>query len=173
MAVRIDKSKKIIIDADVIIHFIKGDQLGLLPKIFSNKIYIFDVVFQEVFVGKLRTQVEKLIRFGFIQELEFDGDLQVMIEFAKLKKVFGPGESACMAYCRYYKDVIASSNLKDITSYCQEHSITYITTMDFIHEAFTTGKLTVSQCDDFISAVISNGSRLPFPNMQNYLRSLL
>ena len=98
MAAKIDKGKKIIIDADVIIHFIKGDQLGLLPTIFPNKIYILDVVFQEVFVGRLRTQVENLLRFGLIQELEFDGNLQVMKEFAQLKKQFGIGESACMAY---------------------------------------------------------------------------
>ena len=173
MAAKIDKGKKIIIDADVIIHFIKGDQLGLLPTIFPNKIYILDVVFQEVFVGRLRTQVENLLRFGIIQELEFDGNLQVMREFAQLKKQFGIGESACMAYCQYYKDVIASSNLKDITSYCQEHGITYLTTMDFIYEAFATGKLNEAQCDDFISGVIRNGSKLPFPNMQSYLRSLL
>lgn len=173
MAIRIDKNKKIIIDADVIIHFIKGDQLGLLPSIFSNKIYILDVVFQEVFVGRLKTQVENLIKFGLIQELEFEGDLQVMKEFARLKKQFGPGESACLAYCRYYNDVVASSNLKDISSYCRLHKITYLSTMDFIYEAFLTEKLNETQCDNFISKVISQGSKLPYPNMQGYLRSLL
>jgi|GEM_PF-2408365 len=45
--------------------------------------------------------------------------------------------------------------------------------MDFIYEAFTTGKLNESQCDNFIHEVIQNGSKLPFPNMQSYLRSLL
>ncbi len=73
----------------------------------------------------------------------------------------------------FIKDVIASSNLKDITSYCKEHAITYLTAMDFIYESFTTGKLNEPQCDDFISEVIRNGSKLPLPNMQSYLRSLL
>ena len=114
MAIKIDKKKKIIIDADVIIHFINGDQLGILHTIFPNKIYILDFVFQEVFIGRLITQVENLIRFGFVEELEFDGDLDVAKEFAQLKRTFGIGESACMAYCRYNDDVIASSNLKDI-----------------------------------------------------------
>lgn len=172
MALKIDKAKKIIIDADVIIHFSKGDQLGLLNSIFPNKIYIFDVVFSEVFIGDLRNQVENLIRFKVLQELEFDGDIRVAKEFARLKRQYGIGESACMAYCRYNDDVIASSNLRDIKPYCTQHKIQFLTTMDFIYEAFCNTQLTEPECDLFINMVLSKGSRLPFRDMRSYLRSI-
>lgn len=120
MTLQIDPTKKIIVDADVIIHFIKGEQLGILTSVFPNKLYILDYVFKEVFSGKSKTQIENLIRYKCIKELKFDGDINVVTEFAKLKRRFGPGESACMAYCKYHKDVLASSNLKDIKTYCQE-----------------------------------------------------
>ena len=58
MTIEIDPSKKILLDADVIIHFIKAGRLGTLSLIFPNKLYLLDVVFEEVFKGKLRSQVE-------------------------------------------------------------------------------------------------------------------
>ena len=171
MTLKIDPHKKIIIDADVIIHFIRGDKLGILHTIFPNDLYILDYVFNEVFVGSLRTQVENMIRFGFIKELEFDEEINVVREFAKLKRKYGVGESACMAYCRYNKDVLASSNLSDIKAYCQEHGIQYLTTMDFLYEAFCKNLLTEAECDAFITKVLSKGSKLPFTTMRNYLLS--
>lgn len=165
----IDKKKKIIIDADIIIHFIKGDQLGLLCSILDNKLYIFKEVFDEVFRGKSRIQIENMIRFKQLQELSIKSDMNVFKEFAKLKKMYGPGESACMAYCRFNKDVLASSNLKDIKVYCEEHQIKYLTTMDFIYIAFFKGKISIEDCDEFISKVLSKGSKLPCKSMQEYL----
>ena len=157
MALNIDNTKKIIIDADVIIHFI---------------IYILDVVFTEVFIGNLRTQVENMIRFNVLQELEFDGNIKVAKEFALLKRQYGIGESACMAYCRYNDDIIASSNLKDIKSYCNQHNIQYLTTMDFIYQAYCNGQLKEPECDVFIANVLSKGSRLPHKTMRSYLKSI-
>jgi hypothetical protein len=52
MTLQIDPSKKIIVDADVIIHFIKGEQLGILTSVFPNKLYLLDYVFKEVFFGQ-------------------------------------------------------------------------------------------------------------------------
>lgn len=165
----IDKQKKIIIDADIIIHFIKGDQLGLLCSILENKLYIFKEVFDEVFKGKSRIQIENMIRFKQLRELSIKSDMTIFKEFAKLKKTYGPGESACMAYCRFNNDVLASSNLKDIKKYCTEHNIQYLTTMDFIYIAFVKGKINTIECDDFISKVLTKGSKLPCKSMQEYL----
>lgn len=172
MTLQIDPTKKIIVDADVIIHFIKGEQLGILTSVFPNELYLLDYVFKEVFFGQSKTQVENLIRYKRIQELKFDGDINVVTEFAKLKRRFGPGESACMAYCRYHKDILASSNLKDIKTYCQEHGIQYLTTMDFLYEAFCKNLLNEMECDTFISMVLSKRSKLPFQSMRDYLLSL-
>lgn len=115
---------------------------------------MLDYIFKEVFKGSLRTEVENLIRFGFVKELEFEDDLQVVREFARLKKSFGVGESACMAYCKFNKDVIGSSNLKDIKTYCEENNIQYLTTMDFLLEAYYKNILSEEECDEFIDCKI-------------------
>lgn len=166
----IDQSKIILLDADVIIHFIKGDMLGILTEIFPNKYGILDFVFIEVFKGNLRIQVENLIRFKRIIEVPFDESLEVKKEFASLKKRYGLGESACMAYCKFHKEVLASSNLKDIKPYCEANGIQHITTMDLLTEAFKKGMLAETECDSFIILVKSKGSKLPVNSIQEFLR---
>lgn len=162
----INNNAKILLDADVIIHFIKGGRLGTLPSIFPNKLYLIDIVFDEVFVkSSNRTEVENMIQFGFFKELKIDEAGQdVKLEYFRLTGTSGgnrgKGESAVMAYCRYHKDVLASSNLKDIRSYCDEHKIAYLTTMDFLAEAFRKLIMTEIECDEFIKTVKAKGSHL-------------
>ena len=172
MAIRIDPSKKILLDADVIIHFIKGDQIGILHTIFHNKLYLLDVVFAEVFKGSLRIQVENLYRYHMIHDLSISNDLNVLKEYARLKKIYGSGESACMAYCKFHQDVLASSNLKDIKRYCEENEIQYLTTMDFLFEAYQKGILDEAECDYFIHNVKSKGSKLPCNTITEFIKRL-
>ncbi len=167
--IRIDKKKKILLDADVIIHFIKGEQIGILHKIFDNKLFILDIVFKEVFKGRLRIQVENLIRFKFIKELSFPEDVRVLKEYSKLKKRFGQGESICMAYCKFHHDILASSNINDIKQYCEENQIQYITTMDFLAQAYFKGLFNEADCDYFIFNVKSKRSILPYNTIREYL----
>ena len=170
MGIVIDQSKIILLDADVIIHFIKGDRLAILTEIFPNKYGILDFVFNEVFKGNLRTQVENLLRYNRVIEIPFDDSLEVTKEYASLKKRYGLGESACMAYCKFHKEVFASSNLADIKPYCEANGIQYITTMDLLVEAFKKQILTERECDIFIAMVKSKGSKLPVNSIQEFLR---
>ena len=166
---KIDPKKKIILDADVIIHFVKGGLIGIIPNIFTNKMYVPDVVYQESLSIKYQTPINNLFNFKLVEELEIKSDLKVFSEYNRLKKRFGKGESACMAYCRFNSDVIGSSNLKDITNYCTEHGITYLTTMDFLAEAFKIDKLSEAECDEFIYNVKLKGSKLPCNTISEYI----
>ncbi len=169
----IDTNKKIIVDADVIIHFSKGEQLFLLPQIYPNRLYILKEVFLEVFKGVLRNEIERLLQMKLIEELDFSTDFIVLKEYARLKKMFGPGESACMAYCKYHQDVLASSNLKDIKKYCEENGITYLTTMDFLNAAYEKGLLNEAESNSFICNVVSKHSKLPFKTIAEYRKSIM
>jgi predicted nucleic acid-binding protein len=168
----VKKSKqKILLDADVIIHFVKGERLLDLPKIFKDEKVILDIVCQELMKRRdLAHFYENLIRFGLIKEISFKTDLSVLREYARLKKKYGDGESACMAYCKFNKDILASSNLRDIKSYCEENEIQYLTTMDFIAEALRSGLWSAADCDFFIYNVKSKGSKLPVNKISEYFR---
>ena len=170
MTIRIDHSKKILLDADVIIHFNEGERIAILNKIFPNKLYVLDIVFAEVFKGAQRVLIENLLKMGIIEELSLENDLPILKEYSKLKKKYGNGESACMAYCKFNKDVLASSNITEIKSYCEENDIQYLTTMDFIHQAYIDELKDEAECDYFIYNVKSKGSKLPVNSIKEYIQ---
>ena len=61
-------------------------------------------------------------------------------EFGELNKIYGLGESMSMVYCKFNNDVIATSNITEITNYFDANNIQYITTtMDFISQALKIG----------------------------------
>lgn len=166
------EGKIILIDADVISHFISGGQITLLPSIFPYSIRILDKVYAEVsrMPGR-KTEVDNLLRFKLIKQIPFpEEDLLVKKEYLHIKKVMfkGDGEAACMAIVRLSKDILASSNLKDIANYCKMHQITYLSTMDFLCRAVEIKLLSELDCDEFIKKVLLAGSILPVKKWKEY-----
>lgn len=161
----------ILLDADVVIHFSKAGQISLLKQLYGKRLVILDVVVKELMKSaSFRTETENILRFGIASEICLPiNNKDIFYEYARLKKQFGDGESACMAYCRYSKDILASSNLRDIKHYCHEHRIMYLTTMDMLVEAHKLGLLTESACDEFIRSVKQQGSKLPVDTLHAYL----
>lgn len=165
-------SRIILIDADVVSHFITGEQILTLPSIFDLPIKILDKVYDELsnFNSKKR-HVDNLVNYRLIEVIPFpEENSEIKKEYHHIKKLMfkGDGEAACLAVVRYTNNIIASSNLKDIKSYCDMHKIEYLTTMDFLCEALNKGLLTEVQCDEFISKVLSARSKLPVKNMKSY-----
>jgi len=109
---------KIILDADVIIHFSKGGWLNALPSIFKGYEYsILDTVYKEI-LNPIRNELDNQIHFlKNITLIPFNPLGEMLKEYAKLSSTLGKGESACMAYCKYNHDVIGSSNLRDINNF--------------------------------------------------------
>ncbi len=95
-------------------------------------------------------------------------NMDITKEYFTLIQKMGKGESACLAVARFSQDIVASSNIKDIKTYCQKYQIRYLTTMDFLCEAMKAGQLSKDECDLFISKVIAAGSRLPVSEMDLY-----
>lgn len=87
-------------------------------------------------------------------------NIEIIKEYSILKKTLGDGEAACMAVARHTNDYIASSNLRDIEQYCQLHGIIYLTTMDILLQAYTSGIMDEAECDGFIKEVKDKKSRL-------------
>jgi hypothetical protein len=162
--------RKILLDADVIIHFQKAVELGRLPLIFPNQFVILDVVYKEVSrIPHLLTEIDNMIIMFKIPVLDFPPDREILIEYSKLKKLYGPGESACMAVARFQKQFIASSNLRDLKEYCSEHSIQFYTTMDLLEIALSKGVFNEDDCDNFIRTVKAKNSKLPVNTMKEFL----
>lgn len=164
---------KIVVDADVIIHFSKGERLYLLPDIFSEYDFVVLHIVRNELLGPIRQELdrqESLLKN--VTTIEFDPRGEMLHEYMALTATFGKGESACMAYCRFTNNVIGSSNLTDIKNYCQDHQITYLTTLDFLYYAIQRGKMTIQECNEFIQLVRSKDSKLPNIDIAQYTPSV-
>lgn len=164
------KSIKVILDSDVIIHFIKGGCLNLLPKILPMYSFvILNMVYDHELAAAHRVIIQNTVNFLKTITIEkWEPLKEERQEFIILQKKFGLGESASMVYCKYRNDVLASSNLKDIVDYCEENKITYFTTMDFLYQAMVSNVMTEKECDRFIAEVTSKGSKLPVTKMSGF-----
>lgn len=160
---------KIVLDADVIIHFYKGGLLTFLPNILSE--------YEHIVLSHVRNEILYDIRSALdnqklllknITYVDFVPQKEMAKEYAQLVKRFGKGESACMAYCKYTNNVVGSSNLRDIKDYCAQNNITYLTTCDFLYYAWRRQKMNIEEINNFISAVKSRGSKLPDFDIQTY-----
>lgn len=164
--------KLILVDADVVSHFICAGEILFLSKIFPLPVKLLDKVYAELSRWPSRKQeVDNLINFRLLEVMPFPEDnAEIVKEFFYIQNVLdkGVGESACMAVARYTKNVLASSNLKDIKRYCDMHKIIYLTTMDFLCHALATGLFDESRCNAFIQAVRSKGQKLPVDKMSAY-----
>ena len=161
---------KIVLDADVVIHFAKGGLLSLLPRIFPDYDYVLLETVHEELLSEIRTQVDNLVIYlKTITLLPFSPKGDMLREYARLRSRFGKGESACMAYCLFTHNVIGSSNVRDIKEYCEERQIVYLTTIDFLWYAWRKDMLTPEEISAFIGEVRSKGSKLPLVDIEKYV----
>lgn len=162
---------KILLDADVVIHFIKAGKQLLLLKVFPNRFVMLDKVHKELTVRDSKAiPVNNFLNWCKIPVIPIPVNAEILKEYARLKKELGEGEAACLAVARYTKDYVASSNLKDIYAYCTEHGIVYYTTMDLLLELYKQGTMSEAECDQFICDVKSKGSKLIYgiENIEEY-----
>jgi len=168
-----NQKTKIILDADIIIHFSKGGWLSSLPKIFPNYEYcVLETVYEEIHYP-IKNQLDNQIKFlKNITYLPFAPIGDMLKEYANLINTLGKGESASMVYCKYNHGVIGSSNLKDIKKYCSENQLIYLTTIDFLYFAIKKGLMSIKEADKFIYDVVKKGSKLPDIDFNTYISKI-
>jgi hypothetical protein len=171
-----EKTNRIIlVDADLVSHFITAGEAESIHRIFpDNPIQMLDKVHAELQnwkspqIGFIVSDLLKKKRIKLIDFPENNDEIKREYFWIKGSQFKGDGESACMAVARYNKNVLASSNLRDIKDYCNRHKIDYLTTMDFLCAALATGLFDEARCNTFLNKVLAAGSKLPVKSMAGY-----
>ena len=146
----------------------------MLPDILPEfQFIVLDIVTKELPLLILSDLNRVMTQDKTIAEEVFGNTAGEKKEYFRLTATSGPhlgnGESACMVYCRYHKDVVGSSNTKDITDYCNKHGITFLTTNDFLFYAIQRGLISKEDADAFIQTVWRMGSRPPIVDFDKYI----
>lgn len=165
----------ILIDADVVSHFVTANETASLHRVFpDNPIHILDKVHAELQrwpSARMRAAVSDLLSNRHLRLMDFpEEDDLIKREYNWIKSMLfkGDGESACLAVAKHQKNILASSNLKDIKSYCITHKIDYLTTMDFLCAALRTGLFDEVRCNRFIALVLVSNGKLPAKTMAEH-----
>lgn len=159
----------ILVDADVISHFIAAGELIELPNILRpHTVTVLDTVYDEIKrINSRRQYLDQVIHhFKTIKIIPFPlQNLDIKKEYARIKKdnpLIGDGERACMAVAKYQKDVIASSNFRDIVPYCKANQIRYLGTLDILCIALQKQIFDIDRCNLFIATTRKiNSARYP------------
>ena len=160
---------KIVLDADVIFHFHKGGKLLFLPDILDEYEHVVLSHVRDEILYEARTALDHQIAWlRNLTLIDFDPQGEMAKEYAILRRKFGKGESACMAYCKFTNNVVGSSNIKDIKAYCTENHITYLTTYDFLYYAWIRKKMSEEEIHAFIKIVKDKGSNLHDFDLSSY-----
>jgi hypothetical protein len=162
----------ILLDADVVIHFFHCNKVSIFNILFKGRIRILDVVLTELRANRsIRDVINNLIIYKQAVEIEFPNtsNEEMFREFVSLKsKIQGTGERACLVYCKYSQNIIASSNTKDIVPYCEANNVAYLTTLDFFCIAVERDILTEKEADADIATIFAKGSFLKCKSVAEY-----
>ena len=164
---------QIVLDADVIIHFSEGGYLHLLPNVLPDCSFVVLSIVRNELRQVTRNELDKQIAFlKNIELVEYNPTGDERREFARLTSLsglcLGKGESACMTYARYHSHVVGSSNLRDISEYCKEYGIAYLTTCDFLFYAYRSGIMNRDEVQSFVEKVRKAGSKLVDIDLDTY-----
>ncbi len=172
------KKKVILVDADVISHFIATGRIDYLSPILApHTIYVVEQVYDEAayhpFYDNRKQELDNWMKnFGILKIPFPSANKQIRLEYYRLKKEsprFGNGERACMAIARYNKEVIASSNFRDVADYCKKYEIEHLGVLDILTIALRKGIFDAIVCNKFIhDAMIINEAKFPVSTIEEY-----
>jgi len=161
--------KIILVDADVISHFIACSEIIYLPKILEpHTLVVLENVYAEVarILSRKKILDNLLATVRNITKQPFPIDnLDIKKEYALIKKnnpLIGDGGRACMAVAKFTNNVVASSNFRDIVPYCKANNILYLGTLDILTIALNRGIFDEERCNQFIQAA-RNKNNAKFP----------
>jgi predicted nucleic acid-binding protein len=160
---------KILLDCDVVIHFLKGGKIMELPTIFPDRFVMLDKVHNELMKRNSNIlAIGVFLAASKVPVIPMPTNADILKEYFSLKRQMDDGEAACLAVAKFRKEYVASSNITQIKVYCQQNGIVYYTTMDLLQEATVKKIMTDDECKEFIREVKSRGSRLPCDSMPEF-----
>lgn len=84
-------------------------------------------------------------------------------------KVIGPGEAASIALAKIHNGIVASNNLRDISSYIDEFGLRHITTGEILTEALERGLITEAEGNAIWISMIAKRRKLGASSFSEYI----
>jgi len=167
-------------DSDCISAFLWVKEQNLLAALYPGRIVIPKPAYDELAyptTPQLKQRIDTLISSSqaVLQNINVDSDTYVL--YQKLTttpdeghKIIGPGEAASIALAKTVGGVVASNNLRDISSYIDEYELKHIITGDILIEAMEKGLITEDDGNTIWTAMIAKRRKLGASSFSEYIK---
>lgn len=160
-------------DSDCISAFLWVGNENLLIRLYPGKIVIPKPVYEELSypgIAHLKARIDTLLAAGQALVEAIHTDTETYALYYQLttapqcgRAIIGKGEASSIALAKSHDGVVASNNLKDISSYIYEFGLKHITTGDILLDALGRGNM-------IWASMLAKRRKLGAPSFTDYIR---
>jgi predicted nucleic acid-binding protein len=169
-------------DNDCLSAFLWVGNENLLVKLYPGRVFIPKQVYDELSapgVAHLKAKVDSLLNGNQVSLAEIEVGTDIYALYYKLAVepdaghlIIGKGEASCIALAKYNNGILASNNLRDISSYISEFGLKHMTTGDILVEALNKGYITETQGNTLWASMLSKRRKLGEKTFSDFLKSI-
>lgn len=166
-------------DSDCISAFLWVNKHNLLTLLYPGMIVIPKPAYDELSyptTPHLRQRIDDLIKNNQAILATINVNSEAYALYQKLTispdkghKIIGPGEAASIALAKINNGIVASNNLKDISSYIIEYELKHITTGDILIEALKKSYITEYDGNAIWNSMLVKRRKLGAPSFSDYI----
>lgn len=167
-------------DSDCISAFLWVNGQNLLTLLYPGMVVIPKPAYDELphpTTPHLKQKIDYLINNNQASLATIDVGSETYTLYQKLttypdegQKVTGPGEAAFIALAKTNNGIVASNNLKDISSYISEFRLRHITTGDILIEALKKGYITEDDGNAIWKSMLEKRRKLGATSFSEYIK---
>lgn len=168
-------------DTDCLSAFLWVKNENLLIKLYPGKVIIPKQVYDELSapgIAHLKSRIDALLTSGqvSIANIEvgteaYDLYFDLTVSPTSGHIIIGKGEAASIALAKTNDGIVASNNLRDISSYINEFGLKHMTTGDIMIEALDKGYITKAQGNALWASMLNKRRKLGAKTFSDYLKS--
>lgn len=169
-------------DTDCLSSFLWVGIEGILPRLYPGKIVIPKPVYIELSrpsISHLKTRIDALVTSHLAEIQDIVVGSEEYLTYYQLTacpspghKMIGSGEAASIALAKCYDGIVASNNLRDISTYITEFSLKHTTTADILVDAYHQKLITEDEGNTIWSNMLAKRRRLGANSLTDYLKAM-
>lgn len=168
-------------DTDCLSAFLWVNNQSLLAQLYPERIMIPAEVYAELSIPSiphLKNRVDAMIANGEVQIATIQSDTEEYRLYRKLitnpdegHVIIGNGEAAAITLVKERGGILASNNLKDISTYVEEFNLKHMTTGEIMKEALNQGLITESEGNNLWKSMLNKRRKLGYASFTDYLKA--
>lgn len=173
-------TEPVFFDTDCLSAFLWVNNQSLLSLLYPGRIVIPAQVYSELSnpcIPHLKSRVDLMIIRGEIRIESIHTETKEYYLYRKLTEkpdpghvIIGRGEAAAIVMAKERKGILASNNLRDISTYVSEFGLQNKTTGDILRESYEKGLITELEGNRLWVEMLKKRRRLGYNSFSDYLK---